>query len=745
MKSAHRSLLLILLSALLAGSTMSCGGCTESSGDQPPTVVLSGVPANGTFVVGETMRINIQASDPEGGSLTFDWDYKPKELNWTVEQANFLTFSNEAVFEWAPLASDALNEEPIQLIFIVTDVAGSTTEKVVTIEFLAGNGTPVFRSNASELYDPRSGQSLEFDVVVTDQDSTQVTLGMDQASKPAGSSFMQNGPYRGTFTWQPTPEQLERRVYSVNFTADDGQNPVVDFKVTIVIRTATSVVIDKDQTAQMCPGEAVIRHTPLGPQRNPAAPYRFEAQLLDSAYDRLVLYVNSSPPYNGEPPADGEREGDAVEMVNEGGTFVAEISPYTSLVGDTGALAVYYQICAFDDDSSGLDAIRCTPSSGDLQLWHSFTVYSPDAETCVEDGLDQLGDGNDDFATATPVSERWDTFRVCPNNPDYFAVTLRDGESALFSAVYNDGESIAFEAYDGAQNPVELKTSACTGLATAEVTSPPGGGTFYFRATGDNVNYTLRAFKSGNAAECSDAAMEPNDTAATATPVTAPSTVSAEICPDGNDFDVFAIDLEGGDVLTVTHTFSNADGNLDMTLFGPGQMIDKGGLGTGAYTAGFTDVEVLEYTAEQSATYNLLVFNNNESSNTYQLQFEVAAAPPCVDNDGTGHSKTEATIIPAGDEDGVLLENLAVCPGAPDWFRRTEFGPVLGELTVTGGEGTIDDVTVTVYDESDNVVGSSVLNNNGGIDFDLFPSAAGQFYYRIETNRRVEYEVFLIR
>ncbi len=732
---------ILRLCAALLFVMSGCGGCTEGGGDEPPTVVVSGVPANGTFLVGEELNITIQASDPEGGALTFAWDHKPKEVAWTVgTRAEFLPFSNEAVFSWDPLASDALNAEPIQLIFIVTDVAGSSTEKVVTLKILPGNGKPVFKSNASELYDPRSGKGLEFNVTVTDQDSAQVTLAMDQASKPAGSTFMQTGPYEGKFSWEPTVEQLERKVYSVNFTADDAENPVENFKVTIVIRTASAVVIDRDQTNQMCPGEAVIEHLPIGAQRTPGMPYRFEARLLNPAYDRAVLYITSRPPYNGEPPAEGERSGDAVEMVMEGDRLVAEVSPYTSFIGDSGALPVYYQICAFDDDAAGLDAIACAPSSGDLQLWHSFTDYTPDAPSCVEDGLDLLR-GNDDFDSAVPLDERWDEFRVCEGNDDFFSVTLRDGESALFSAVYNKGANITFVAYDSAQSPVPVKLSTCTGLATAEVTAPSGGGTFYVKASGDNVNYVLRAFKSGNAQQCSDATSEPNEDAATAKPVTAGMTVNGEICPDGNDLDVFAIPLTAGDELTVTHTFTNAMGNLDMTLFAPGQVVDKGGSGS-AFTFGLTDMETLTHTATVTGTYNLLVFNNNEGANRYQLVFTVAAAPPCMDADGAGHTKATAMIIPADSE--VTLTSMAVCPGAADWLQRTEFGPVLGELIVTGGTGTIDDASITVYDNADNIVGTGVRNANR-LDFDFFPAAAGQHYYKIETTKRVQYELTLIR
>ena len=729
---------------LLITVAFGCANCTSGGGNEPPTVVVSGAPS-GPFVVGDQLNIQIDAADPEGGTVTFDWDHKPKEADWTLDSATFLPFQNSAVFQWAPLASDALNEQPIQLIFIVEDSAGQVTEKTVPITIVPGNGRPTFISNASELFDPRSGDCLEFSVKVADQDSEQVDIQMDPAATPAGAQFERTGPYEGMLNWCPSPQQLERRVHTVGFTADDGQNEVQRFTVTIVIRTAAPVVVDKDQTQQMCPGEAVISHTPLGPQRDPTQPYRFDAELNDPRFDRMVLYVSTSNAYNGNDAGNEEREGDNVEMIDEGNVWTATVSPYTAFVPDSGALTVYYQICAFDDDAAGLESIVCTPSSGDLELWHTFTVYAPDAEMCVDDGFDQLT-GNDDFSTAAPITDGWEPFRVCEGNDDYFSLTLLEGESALFSAVYNAGANVNFEAFDENQQPVALEESTCTGLVTAEVEAPMGGGakTFYMKATGDNTNYMLKAFKFGNAAECADAANEPNDSAATATPVTAGETVEAAMC-HGSDWDVYSIDLTAGEQLTVTHTFVNINGNLDMDLFSPGQEV---AIGQGvAYTFGQTDEEILEYTAEESGPHLLLVFNNNETATPYTLQFEVSDAPACEDSDAytsgsPNHSQNAAAVIPANDSEYPL--SLQVCPGKPDWLLRTEFegATVIAEMTVTGGDGTIDDVTVQVIDENDNVVGVGTRNADR-IDFDYIPMTTGPHYIKVETTSRVEYDLTL--
>lgn len=728
----------------------SCANCTSGGSNQPPTVVVSGAPS-GPFVVGEKLNITLDAQDPEGGAVEFSWDYKPKEADWTVANdgaVNFLPFTNSAVFEWAPLASDALNDEPIQLIFIVTDSAGQVTEKVVPVTIVPGNGRPSFISNASELFDPRAGDCLEFDVRVVDQDSAQVDIQMDPGATPPGAMFERNGPYQGTFNWCPSEGQLDRRVHTVGFTADDGQNEVESFTVTIVIRTATPVVVDKDQTTQMCPGEAVITHTPLGPQRDATQPYRFDAELKDRRFDRMVLYVSTNNAYNGDATSpDEERRGDNIEMIDEGNVWTATVQPYTAFVPDSGALTAYYQICAFDDDAGGLESIACTPSSGDLNLWHTFTVYAPDAEMCVEDGYDLLT-GNDDFATAAAITDGWEPFRVCQGNDDYFSLSLLEGESALFSAVYNDGASVEFEAFDDAQQPIGLAQSTCTGLVTAEVEAPMGGGpkTFYMKATGDNANYMLKAFKFGNAAECADAANEPNEDASTATAVSPGETVEAAMC-HGSDWDVYAIELSAGETIMITHRFININGNLDMELLAPGAPIE---IGQGvAYTFATTDEEILEYTAEESGTYHLLVFNNNETATPYTLDFEVSDAPACSDTDqftsaSPNHSKASAALLPAVNDDYPV--SLQVCPGQADWYRRQEFNGalVLGEVEVTGGDGTIADVSIEVTDLSGDVVAVGTPAS-GRLEFDFTPQTQEVHYYKVETDARVEYQLTLFR
>ena len=116
---------------------------------------------------------------------------------------------------------------------------------------------------------------------------------------------------------------------------------------------------------------------------------------------------------------------------------------------------------------------------------------------------------------------------------------------------------------------------------------------------------------------------EPNDTVNEATVIAAGTTIAAINCGFDDD-DVYAIDLVAGQMITLTHSFSNAAGNLDMNLHAPSQAADVSKNGSAvAITFAFEDVETIQHVAEETGTYYVLSFNNNESQNPYTLRFDV--------------------------------------------------------------------------------------------------------------------------
>lgn len=116
---------------------------------------------------------------------------------------------------------------------------------------------------------------------------------------------------------------------------------------------------------------------------------------------------------------------------------------------------------------------------------------------------------------------------------------------------------------------------------------------------------------------------EPNNVVADATAVTSGMTISAANCGFDDD-DVYAINLTAGQTITLTHSFMNAGGNLDLNLHAPSQAADVGKTGSyAAITFSFDDVETITHVAAESGTYYILSFNNNETQNAYTLSIDV--------------------------------------------------------------------------------------------------------------------------
>jgi hypothetical protein len=747
--ASRRYLVSLLLFLFLAGCT------ADVPQNLPPTVTLS-VGAELDVTIGDTVRIQVNAIDPEGGATKFGWEYRPNDRTWSLGTAVFLQYASQAVFEWSPIASDRTTlEDPLRLIFIVEDANGKRTEKVVALTIVPGNGQPRFLNNASELYDPRTGKPLEIRVRVRDDDSSSVAVTMPQGSAPIGSSFDQFESLEGVFKWQPSLEQLEKRVHSVVFVADDGQNDPVEFPVTIVLRVRGEIEIEEGQAGDSCPGEAVIVHAPLGPQTG-LDDYAFQATMTAAGlqrYDSMYLYWTYGDAYNGD-LAMSMRDEDrfqAIEMEREGDQFYASINNQASIIGANQVLRIYYTICAVDEDSGDGTSVVCAPSLGDLDLYYGFLAYTPDAGGgCIDDGVDLQSLGNDTMETASnPSTERWDGFQVCGDDADVFSLRVKPGESYVLGLTYPRGQNLSVDAYDRDRNALPLSFSDCTGVVTLERSVAEGASaeTIFLEVRGDNIAYQIKAFKKGGSmSSCVDDLQEPNDDAFDATRASDGFSLAAEIC-DEQDFDVYGIELGGGDKLSVTTTFSNNQGNLDMTLFSPEQFQDISGSGTGvAFTFSFDDTETLNFDVVEAGTYFLLVFSN-DSPNRYEISFDVEQAPPCSDTDsysgqGAGnHSQESAAPIALYSED-----ELTICPGLSDWYQRTIFpgSPVLGELNVLG-DGELSAFSLEVYDLQGQKIQDATRSSTGlDVDISNDTSTPAQYYLRVFSSAAARYELYLV-
>lgn len=715
---------------LLAVACFALSGCPAdpATDNQPPDITLD-VGSTVEYVVGDgVIRITATASDPEGGIVTMGVVDQPS-------RADFLMYDNWGVFSWDPLASDATPEgQPLPLVFWAEDDRGERAERVVNLTIVPGNGVPRFTSSPSILHNVDSAKAVTFDVTVRDDDSQRVALVMPMDKAPDGAGFTVTGDFSGRFSWEPTVEQLKYRVHSVTFIANDGLNPPVEQKVSILFKKAGEEsrpkIPDNPGESTTCSFEDAVRHTPLGPQRG-ADDYRIEAYLVGAAvdkFDRLVLnWTDNGAAWNDvQLPLTGS------EMTNENGVFVGTIPNPLLAAGSTAE--IFYQICAIDDDSSEEDAILCGPSN----IFNGFVAYPPGGDgACVDDSV-----ANHTFDDASPLAGvlGWELHRGCGTSaPDYYRMELLANQSADVFFTYPFGQDVTVEMYDADRNVLPLQPSECSGFAYAFVENATNAPAVrYFRVIANDVPYQLSPWFYTPTATCGDAALEPNDTSEDATAIGVDGEQEQGHICGPNDRDVYEFFAFQGEEITTRIDFVNADGDLDLKLFAPQDAanIDSNGIATRS-SVGFSDGEEITYTADADGVYTVLVWGYGDD-NTYTLSNTVVMPAACMDADSFAPNQTMAT---AKDVPFQKHTGLTVCGGSEDWFSFTAFPNEIITITVRAMEGNIEDMGVSLFlNGSPEETG---FRNGDKITLDVFPFDMNLYHLQVESSSDVTYELTL--
>lgn len=675
------------------------GGCAGGGSEVEPPQVTLDVRAQESYQVGEDIiRIHLTASDPQGLDLEFSMPDKP-------ERASFQTYSTTAIFTWDPITSDVTGSEPRRLVFVVKNSRGVTTERVVNVFIEPGNTRPRFTSSTSELYNPRSGQPLEFKVKVRDDDSPQVIISMPRERAPQGATFEQIDNFEGVFRWMPSPAQLERRTHTVVFIADDDDNEPVEQKVTIIIQDGgagpgPTPGGGSSGGGLSCGAQEGIEHEPLGAQRG-AQDYPIEGQILDSAgvWDEAAVFWTFDDPLGWEPRFE------AALLEVEGKDFSGSITNPHLNPGESRVIS--YTICAY---SSFNDAdVLCAPQ----EFYYRFPVYAPEDEKCRNDGL-----GHTSEAKAAEISfVDWEEFRTCEGVENYHEFLLLDGEVAEIAISFGPGRR-----FDGelqfAGEPVALDIYECAGWASAILEGPGIG---VFRVAGDEFPYHMTAFLEGPS--CLGEQYEPDDTPGQANLIAGESAhfTDVSICT-ADDIDIYAVELVQGDQFMALLEFEHALGDLDMTLFAPSQVAEVVQRGYGvAQGWSETDDEEIFYTAEESGFYYLSV-ETEDHPNEYELYVEVE----CVDEDrfAGNHSMNQAELLVEGQQEGLKL-----CPGQSDWFAFLHEGSTEGlfDVYVSPKYGAVTALEVRLYDELGELIFEG--ESNGSEANLYFEPVPGELYY----------------
>ena len=732
MKLMLRKLFIVAVAAIACAS----GGCsTDGTGTNGPPEIRVDVQTTFEYVVGEgRITITVTGEDPDGHDVVIGLANKP-------ERARIQNFDGWAVFDWDPLASDVTPPgEPLNLVFFAEDQLGARSERVVSIVIIAGNGVPRFENSPSVLYNTDSGKPLVFEVRVRDDDTPRVALAMPTEKAPVGASFIPLTDKAAKFEWMPSEDQLEFRVHSVTFTANDGVNDPVEQKVSILFKKSgggddeeVRPDVPEDPTdpgmSSNCGFESAVLHTPLGAQRG-TDDYVISATLSAEAaarYDRLTLSWTDQDAFNSAPELQGS------EMAEVNGSFSANIPNPVLGAGETKVF--YYQICAIDDDSTDDDSVLCGPTS----VYYSFTAYSPSETECVDD---QGAGANFDAALDMDTVTGWHHGGVCAGTDDYYRMDLLADQDGDVFFIYPMGQGVTVEMFDENQAPLTVEPSACAGYTYVFVENDSGAPiTRYFKVSGTDSPYHVSPFYFEVTTMCAATDMEPNDTALSASIIPTDGTATAlqETCGI-TDVDVFKFAANTGEEITATALFSHDEGDLDIKLFAPSQSMMVGPTSSGVASGlSFTDNEELQHVAQETGDYYLLVRTYTDP-NTYTLA--VTKTEECTDDDSFGDNHSEATSANA--TAFTPHRGLEVCPAQDDWYEFMGFQGEFIEIDVKVTSGSAAAVSLTIHRDGSQEATGSIT----GMDMDTLSATVdvltdGIYKAQVTTTAPVEYELLI--
>lgn len=706
-------------------------GCGTDPGavNAPPTLELD-VSGEVSYELGDIIRITMSGEDPEQGPVTFSVENLP-------DRALVQSSGSFAVMTWDPVASDVTPDgQPLSAVFVATDEFGARTERVVRINIRSGSGAPRFTNSNSVLHNAGSGPVV-FDVTIRDDDSSGVSIAMPSGFAPAGAELTSTGPFSARFGWQPSAEQLERRVHTVRFIANDSQNDPVEQTVSIILKKETQNTTEPRELDATCRFESAVEYQSLAAQFG-ASDYAIKASITasgrEAGYDRLVLNWTTEDVWN-----DWSLPWQSSEMMPAGEDFVGVIP---NPVLTEGSQEIYYEICAINDDAEEGDqsAYLCGPTS----LFDSFIVYPPGTDAC-----NSFAPFNTTIDLARNLGGDWELERICAGETLFYEITLGTGQESTLYLVYPLSAAPTVQVYDVNRTLLPAPTPAtCGGFTDIFLTNPGASTKFYIEIQANenaaNIPFQIVAETRDmmNPTECLDAQYEPNDSLMTATPITTASAsfTGLEICRS-DDLDVYSFQADAGELINVDLAFSHEIGDIDLKLFRPSQTSIGKIAPSAAWSVGVSDEESIEYVTTEAGLHHILVYSNRP--NRYSMTFERSdASGVCVDTDGggigTNDTQGDAEFIADG-----LSEGLKVCGAAEDWFSFPviDYNTETFEIEVAATEGALSDLTVEVWDTFGRL--GTAVESGGTLKFTLFPLNNEEHYIRVLSGGAVTYSLEL--
>ncbi len=346
------------------------------------------------------------------------------------------------------------------------------------------------------------------------------------------------------------------------------------------------------------------------------------------------------------------------------------------------------------------------------------------AAPCLDDALEE----NDDELSARLTTQgNYPGLRACTMDEDFYDITLQAGDQITVNLTFSHAEG-----------DIDMQLLGLFGISVASAVSSTdnetltytttNGGTFSLRVylltdagtrLGNDYGMNI-AISGAPPPQCSPDRYEPNESATAATALAPGSQANLSLCPSDQDY--YALNLVAGDQLTFSLSFTNAEGDIDLTLANPSGTQVGSSAGTG-------NSESISFTAAVTGTHHARVHLYGDSGtvpgNTYSLNYAVTPANVClVDRYEINNTRNTATSLALGN-----YLDLGSCPSDDDFYAFTLSAGVTTNFRVffTDAEGDVD---IVLQDAN----GTTVASSAGVVDNESFsyaPTAAGTYFFRV--------------
>jgi hypothetical protein len=209
-------------------AAVALAGCTGSGAPE-----LAGLDDQ-IAVVGSELRIDLDATDPEGDNLIYRF-LAPEAIHRIEDRASLsIAPSGAGVFRWTPIGADLGTH---MFDFSVSDGETEVVE-TIRIDVVTSLTAPIFRAplGTGAALDVARQRCIVLDVIVEDTDTREVSL-RELEPKIEGAKLARVDGQHATWTWCPqSVASFAGDRYVLSLGADDRDNPETVKDYVIVLR-----------------------------------------------------------------------------------------------------------------------------------------------------------------------------------------------------------------------------------------------------------------------------------------------------------------------------------------------------------------------------------------------------------------------------------------------------------------------------------------------------------------------------